>query len=204
MLSFCWRGPCTQKAGMPKLLIPLPAPWLWTRPILKPGSCALRLHPVQVGDRQTNMRNFRHLRLVSSLAVLGFAGMNRADAQMVAGKDMPGFAETFGLDKNSQALDYAVEQIAIDAGGRAMANVLWPGEKPRITLHFTNKTDAQLSMAGSLEVVRYGTRVPEGEVWVPHAFRIGTESSTSPVRLNLSPRGSEDVVVTPAIPPEFG
>ena len=128
-------------------------------------------------------------------------------SQMVTGPSMPGFAETFDLPKTGQGEDFTVQEIAVRTlGGKSassMVNVLWPGEEAEITLRFTNKTETKLQSAGQLRVVRYGTSVPEGDIWAPHVFKIAEEGS-SPIALDLPPKGFQDVVVRPPIGRLFG
>ena len=123
--------------------------------------------------------------------------------QMKAGSEMPGYSEVFGLGKGQKAASYRVEEIAVQAGGSTMANVLWTGESLRITLHFVNETQSELKAHGQVDVVSYGTSVPGGEVWVPHVFKIGEEGST-PIDLDLPASGSQDITVQPRIPERFG
>ena len=124
-------------------------------------------------------------------------------AQMKTGSEMPGYSEVFGLEKGQLSTSYKVEEIAVQAGSSTMANVLWPGETLRITLHFVNETQSDLKARGQVNVVSYGTSVPPGDVWVPHVFKIAEEGST-PIDLDLPPSGSQDVTIQPQIPERFG
>lgn len=137
--------------------------------------------------------------LVFMVAILAAS----SPAQMKTGSDMPGYAETFGLDKQQQASDYKVEEIAVQAGAITMANVLRPRERLSITLHFTNDTPSELKAHGRLEVVSYGTSVPPGDVWEPHVFKIADEGST-PIDIDLPSGGSQDSTLQPQIPERFG
>ena len=124
-------------------------------------------------------------------------------AQMKTGSEMPGYSEVFGLEKGQLSTSYKVEEIAVQAGSSTMANVLWPRETLRITLHFVNETQSDLKARGQVNVVSYGTSVPPGDVWVPHVFKIAEEGST-PIDLDLPPSGSQDVTIQPQIPERFG
>lgn len=124
-------------------------------------------------------------------------------AQMKTGSEMPGYAEVFGLVRGQRAEGYRVEEIAVQAGSSTMANVLWPGETLRVTLHFVNETQSELKTHGQVHVVSYGTSVPSGDVWVPHVFKIAEEEST-PIDLDLPATGSQDIVIQPQIPERFG
>jgi hypothetical protein len=140
--------------------------------------------------------------------VLPILQASAGSAQMTTGAEMPGFADAFRLGGADQAVDFGVEEIAVHTGagvgvGSDMVNVLWPGETADVTLHFVNKSDRDLRAAGVLQVVRYGTSVPVGDVWVPHVFRIA-EQSQSAIAVEMAPHGSEDVVVHPQIGELFG
>ena len=143
-----------------------------------------------------------------ALALLLFSNAPFVFAQMVTGLDMPGALEAFGLGKQNQAVDYTVQQIGLHVlpagpADSVLANVLWPSETPEVTLHFVNKSDSPLQAAGVVQIVRYGTTVPVGEVWVPHAFKIADEGQV-PVVIDIAPNGSQDVVVRPQIGEVFG
>jgi len=127
---------------------------------------------------------------------------------MTTGADMPGFAATFDLGDGRQATDFIVQEIAVhtateSASGSSMVNVLWPGETAEITLHFVNKSDRPLRASGVMEVIRYGTSVPAGDVWVPHVFKIAAESQ-APISVDIPATGSQDVIVHPQIGKLFG
>jgi len=124
-------------------------------------------------------------------------------AQMKTGSDMPRYAEVFGLEKAQLASNYKVEEIAVEAGSSAMANVLWPGEPLTVILHFTNETQSELKASGRVEVVSYGTSVPPGDVWVPHVFKIA-EGGSTPIEIDLPASGSQDITIHPQIPERFG
>jgi hypothetical protein len=144
------------------------------------------------------------LRAAVALVVLALLLQGaRGRAQMVAGPDMPGFKETFALDHGYETNDFKVEEIGFEAGGRTMANILWPGEQARVTLHFTNTSGHAIEATGAIQVVRYGTSVPEGEVWVPHAFLIRREGSV-PLTVKLPAGGTGEIAVTPPIPETLG
>jgi hypothetical protein len=147
----------------------------------------------------------RRARAFFSIAIVFLCLCPEGQAQMVTGSYMPGFAEAFNLGKQDQATDYSVEEIAVKTGGfgATMVNVLWPDEEAGVTLHFTNKTSARLTATGTVEVIRYGTSVPEGDVWAPHVFKISDEPSSS-IAVDIPTGGSEDVTVYPSIGMLFG
>lgn len=88
-------------------------------------------------------------------------------------------------------------------GAITMANVLLPGEKIDLTYRFTNKTKRCIRANGSLNLIRYRTSVPPGDIWVPHVFKIADEGIT-PIEVDLPPSGFQDVTVHPEIPERFG
>ena len=126
-----------------------------------------------------------------------------AEGQMVSGSKMPGYSEAFGLTPVEQAMDFSVQEIAVKAGSTGMANVLLPGERIAVTLRFTNKTSERIQAVGSLDLVRYRTSVPAGEIWVPHVFRVADDGSI-PIQLDMPPMGFQDVIVHPDVPERFG
>jgi len=122
---------------------------------------------------------------------------------MKTGSDMPGFADAFRLGPDDATKGYAVQEIAVKAGKQSMANVIWPDESIEITLRFTNKQETPLKAEGKIEVIRYGTSVPVGDVWVPHVFRIA-EEGTIPLSVDLPAHSSTNITVRPSIPNTFG
>lgn len=142
-------------------------------------------------------------RRAAALLLMLLPGALPACAQMVAGTQMPGFRETFGLDRGRESKEFKVEEIGFAAGGRTMANVLWPGEQAKLSLHFSNGTDHVIRAQGRLEVIRYGTSVPEGDVWAPRVFLMGRAGSV-PIQVNLPAGGFEDIDVELPVPETFG
>ena len=117
-------------------------------------------------------------------------------AQMVTGRDMPGYARTFGL---SDRPAYAVQLV----GGSAPGNILWPGDAPRFTFQILNDGDQPLNASGRVEVIAYGTRGVPGDIWTPHVFKISGGGS-APVAAAVPAHGYADVTVTPPIPSRLG
>ena len=124
-------------------------------------------------------------------------------AQMKTGSEMTGFGEAFGVDGGKAAKDFAVQETGVRTASSAMVNVLWPGESAQLTFHFTNKTHTQLRAAGTIRVVAYRTSVPQGDVWVPHVFKIA-DGASLPITLDIPPGGFQDVTISPEIPERFG
>lgn len=132
------------------------------------------------------------------LACLGFASLP-VSAQMVEGRKIPGFNDTFGVSKNEAAIAFK----AILIGSSAPANVLWPGEDPTVRIHFVNKTDQPISATGKIEVVAYATKGRPGDIWVPDMFKI-SEAGSVPVQVDLKPKGYTNLTVALKVPATFG
>jgi len=139
--------------------------------------------------------------VLSLLAFLVFA--SQSPAQMVTGKDMPGFEDAFDLSGNNRAKDYSVQEIAVQTGSTSGANVLWPEESAHFTLRFTNNTHHALKVRGRICAVSYRTVVQQGDVWVPHVFKIKDEGAV-PIWIDLPADGIQDVLVEPNIPDRLG
>lgn len=120
-------------------------------------------------------------------------------AQSVEGRNIPGFHETFGIPKDEAQITFR----ALLIGSSAPANVLWPGEQPTLRIQFVNKTDQPISAVGEIAVIAYGTKGRPGDIWVPHMLRIAQVGST-PVQVELRPRGYTNLDVTLQIPDRFG
>lgn len=147
----------------------------------------------------------RKSKLVSVALLVGVFGVltGPCRAQMKTGSDMPGFRDAFALREGEAAKDYAVQEIEVHTGKQSMANVLWPGDSLEMTLRFTNNSDVPLNAEGKLEMIRYGTSVPVGDVWEPHVFRISDEGSI-PISVKLPAHSSVNVTVQPPVPAAFG
>ena len=132
--------------------------------------------------------------LAFAVALLAVGTPGRA--QMVAGKDMPGYAETFGL-----AAPPTYKALLTECS--IPGNVLWPGDAPSFTFQIQNDGDAPLTAAGRVEVIAYGTKGAPGDVWTPHVYKI-TDGGSVPVAANVAAHGYQDVTVRPDIPARFG
>lgn len=122
-----------------------------------------------------------------------------ARAQMVTGREMPGFGQAFGLTAAQASKTLSVVQIGSSLG----SNVLWPGETGALTFRVFSSADAPLAARGRVRVVAFRTSVPTGDIWVPHVFPLG-ESRSAPVSVSLPAHGFADVTVRPSIPARFG
>jgi hypothetical protein len=123
-----------------------------------------------------------------------------AMAQMVTGAKMPGYAEAFGLTDNP---DIEIHQLSAETPSATMVDVLLDGERLRLMFHITNHSDKDIRGNATVRVIHYGTAVPEGDVWVPHVFRIN-DAGSMPVELSIAKGSSQDVTITPDIPAAYG
>jgi len=123
-----------------------------------------------------------------------------AQAQMVTGAKMPGFAEAFGLTATP---DIEVHQLSVDTGSGTMVDILGDGEQAQLMVHVTNRSRNDIRGDAAFRLVHYGTAVPEGDVWTPHVFKIGDVGST-PVKLDMAKSTSQDVTISPLVPSEYG
>ncbi len=135
------------------------------------------------------------LGLVIAWAVLAAAP---CPAQMRDGLKLVSGAPEFGLGPDRQSSAYTVTETECSIP----ANVLWPGDKARVTLKFTNKSGKPLKAAGRVEVIRYGTRTTT-DFWVPEVFKIA-DCGAVPVEVDMPAGGAATVTVEPPIPETFG
>jgi hypothetical protein len=119
---------------------------------------------------------------------------------MVTGAKMPGYAEAFGLTPHP---DVEVHQLSIETPSATMTDILQDGEQAKFGFHIANHSSEAIRGAGTFRLVHYGTAIPEGEIWVPHVFRIGDAGSTS-VALDIPKGGAQDVTITPEVPAQYG
>ncbi|HET6387170.1 MAG TPA: hypothetical protein VFJ58_27595 [Armatimonadota bacterium] len=126
-------------------------------------------------------------------------GHRAARAQMVTGSQMTDFAKVFGLDHNPPVNAYAAQLVSSTITG----NILWPGDRLMVTIKVDNHLSTPLTSPGKLDVVAYGTKGEPGNVWVPTVYKIGLMGSV-PVSVNIPPRGSTTITVSPPIPARFG
>jgi hypothetical protein len=115
-----------------------------------------------------------------------------AHGQMVTGGGMTDFKKTFALS--------AQREVVRQTGCSLGANVLWPGEQAEFT--FFVKPGAPLKGAVRVDVVQYGTRAAQGDIWKPIVFKIADTSTTS-VNVDLPAEGGF-VKVKPRIGDKLG
>jgi hypothetical protein len=137
-------------------------------------------------------------RLLSMIAVVCLATVTQA--QMVTGAKMPGFAEAFGLTAKP---DIEVHQLSADTGSATMVDALGDGEHVQLVFHLSNRSSQDIRGDASFHLVHYGTAVPQGDVWIPHVFKIDDAGST-PVKLDLAKGASQDVTISPQVPSAYG
>jgi len=92
---------------------------------------------------------------------------------------------------------------AVQIGGSAPANILWPGEKAEVTLQIVNKTDTPLRATGKLRVVPFALRTDPTDMFRVGIRKVGAAGSV-PLTVNIGPKGYQDVVIKPTIPETFG
>jgi len=119
-------------------------------------------------------------------------------AQMVAGKDIPGFSATFGLDTVAKPT-FTAEYLR----GTVKGNVLWPHEQGSFTFQVVNTGNAPLVAAGVVRLVRYGTKGRPGDIWVPDMYKIA-DCAVLPLPVNLAPNKWANYTVAPKVPETLG
>ena len=137
--------------------------------------------------------------IVVVFTVLFFADIlvPKSEAQMVTGSRIPGYAKTFGIDREAE--DFSVQQIACSVPG----NVLWPGDTASFTFLVENKSEQAIKTEGKVEAIRYGTRGRPGDIWTPQMFKIA-DAGVVPIQVDIPARGSTKITVTLDIPDAFG
>ncbi|MHB1035152.1 MAG: hypothetical protein ACYC0Y_10950 [Pirellulales bacterium] len=121
-----------------------------------------------------------------------------AEAQMVTGQRMEGFAQVFGLE-GAPAKGWSVFETACSVP----ANVLWPDDEATFTFRIENKDGAAIRGPAKVHLVHYGTRGRPGDVWSPLVFKI-VDLPTAAVELDVPAKGAGVFRVTPRIPATFG
>jgi hypothetical protein len=112
---------------------------------------------------------------------------------------MPGFNSTFNLKPGVATRSLEVRQIAASS----LTNVVWPGESFTARYHITNRSSNPVRMKGIWRVVRYGTSVREGDIWVPYVSKLG--QANGPIQeLALEGRASTTLNVTLPIGRAYG
>lgn len=142
------------------------------------------------------MRSHIAVATVALALAASAAAFSGARGQMVTGSAMDNFAGAFGLAGKG----VEVQQTRFEIGGKASANVLWPGETASVT--FFVKPEGGYRGPVRFDVIQYGTRAIPGDMWKPHVFKIAdVGSSTVPVDL---PERGAFVTVSPRIGDRFG
>ncbi len=120
-------------------------------------------------------------------------------AQMKPPAEWERYDSVFRIQSGLRRYDYDVSLIQ----SSVPANILWPGEQPRITFQVANRLDKPLSVEGKLEVIRYGTRGKPNDVWMPVVVKFA-DAQAQPVTVKLAANGYADVTVRPVIPDTLG
>ena len=133
------------------------------------------------------------------MALTAWNGSGAANAQMVTGRDMPGYAEAFGVAASSREAAYAVALVESSIPG----NVLYPGEQPKFTFQIVNRQDKPIDAQGKAEIIAYGTKGQPGDIWAPRVVKFGNVASV-PIAAHIAAKGFADFTIAPKIPAAFG
>lgn len=122
-----------------------------------------------------------------------------AMAQMKAPEEWVNYESVMGVKNHQRHYDYNVMLIK----SSSVSNVLWPEEQPAYTIQVVNQLNEPLIANGTIELISYGTKGRPGDVWLPEMVKFSTVSTT-PVKVNISPKGYINLDHTPVIPARFG
>ncbi|MFX1708764.1 hypothetical protein PV783_32665 [Chitinophaga sp. CC14] len=120
-------------------------------------------------------------------------------AQMKAPEEWVNYETVMGVRNSQRHYNYDV----VLAGASNTTNVLWPGEQPSYTIQVVNQLNEPINTEGKIELISYGTKGRPGDVWQPEMVKFAT-ISTTPVKVNISPKGYANIDHLPVIPPRFG
>jgi hypothetical protein len=120
-------------------------------------------------------------------------------AQMVTGRDLPGFSQTMGVAQANERKPYSCQFISSSAPG----NILWPDEQATFTFQLVNNSAAPLTGKGKAELISYGTKGRPGEVWITDMFRNAVLGSVD-IDLDMAPGKSQNFTVQPDVPNKLG
>lgn len=137
----------------------------------------------------------KYLWITALMMISAGSGM----AQMKAPEDWVNYETVMGVRNNQRHYDYDV----VLAGASNPANVLWPGEQPSYNIQVVNRLDEPMVTEGKIELISYGTKGRPGDIWLPEMVKFAT-ISTTPVKVNISPKGYVNIDHLPIIPPRFG
>jgi hypothetical protein len=113
--------------------------------------------------------------------------------------DGENFNEAFTMGPGGPSKDYIVQQIGCTIGG----NTLFPKDEATFEFQIINKTDQPIKAAGKAELMSYHTsQMPDN----PFARRLlrGETFGSTPISVELSPKGFARVSVKPSVPETFG
>lgn len=135
--------------------------------------------------------------------VLLLAGLaltpQRGTAQMVEGEDMPGFQQTFDVQPHSK--NPGIRVFLLKMAGEN--NVLYPQEKAQFQIAIQNISTHPISTNCEPEIIGYGTKGVNGDIWTPHLFRI-SKTAGSPFPVSLAPNQIAPYTLELNIPERFG
>lgn len=112
---------------------------------------------------------------------------------------MTGWDSVLGLTPENSPKDFTVQEINCTSA----ANILWPGEKPQVTLQFTNLTPRRISEDGKVDIIQYGAKTAPGKWFDVSVYKIA-DIGSMPVHVDMPPNGFVNVTVMPDVPARFG
>lgn len=103
----------------------------------------------------------------------------------------------------SQTDTIAVAQVA----SSVPANILWPGEKAKVTIQITNKTHSPVRTTGKVDVIRYclyTLPLERDDAMFHVGMRKLADEGSVPVQVDIAPGGYQHIEISPPIPETFG
>ncbi|MGF6848903.1 hypothetical protein QFZ51_004138 [Chitinophaga sp. W3I9] len=120
-------------------------------------------------------------------------------AQMKAPEEWVNYETVMGVRNNQRHYNYDVMLVKASS----TTNVLWPGEQPAYTIQVVNQLSEPITVEGKIELISYGTKGRPGDIWQPEMVKFAIVSTT-PVKVNISPKGYVNIEHLPVIPLRFG
>lgn len=155
------------------------------------------------------MKNLRAAALRTAFLLLLTCGMLGQSARaMLGGTDHSAppehIADAWNLPpEQRQSWSKAFGVDVSEKSSSASMDVLHPGDKVTFVLHVTNDTAQPVTTDGKVDVIRYGLRTKENDVFSYSLISLGAASST-PVSVNVPAHGAQDVTISPDVPALFG
>ena len=135
--------------------------------------------------------------LISILCLIGV--INPLSAQMSDPPNWKDYEKVLNLKNGLRHYDFDVQLT----NSSAPANVFWPDDKVSLTFQVASNIDQPIDMEGQVDVIQYGAKGIPGDIWQPEMYLIGHVQSI-PVGINIAPKGSTTVDLSPDIPARFG